>query len=271
MEGRRNIGVTYIVCCIFGIPIPHIVPSKLKVKLSYCFIALAVVVLSQSAWAQSSKDQAEARALYRQVNSAAAGPALRAALTRQGSGFFGGTAFQSGALRTFDNRYRPVPGLRYHAGLRMVEAQDSIDTDSTHLWPVGSLRGFDLGEPGGEVAPRRFRPHLVKEGSAGIRRDFVEVLTAVDAGPLLLAWLYTSGADATAGRLSLMPLLLVGPGSGATEPLRPIELNQTAVLRLFGARTGEIRSFANGQKLRYDQPTEVARMIDYFNRVAVVK
>ena len=242
-------------------------------KHAYFLFAIFLWAGGLPATAQTARDQAEARTLYRQANSAAASPALRASLSKQASGFFGDGKFQPGALRTFDGRYRPVPGLRFHAGLRLLEAQDSVDTDSTHLWPVGSLRGFDLGESDGTgmAALRRFRPRIVKEGGAGTRREFVEVLTTVDAGPLLLAWLYASGADAVAGRLSLAPLLLVGPGNDPNEPLHPLDLSESAVLRLFGARGNDIRVFATTQHLRYDQPTEVARMIDHYNRVAVVK
>ena len=221
--------------------------------------------------AQASHDMAEARTLYAQANRAPQEATLRASLKAQGSGFFGDGSMQPGALRTFDGRYRPVPGLRYHAGLRLLEAQDSIDTDSTHLWPVGSLRGFDLGEPGAAMPPRRFRPRLVKEGSAGQRREFVEVLTAVDAGPLLLAWLYTSGADAVAGRLSMAPLLLVGAGNDPSEPLRPLEPSRAAVQRLFGNRAEAVNAYALTKQLLYDKPIDVARMMDYFNRLAVVK
>lgn len=242
-------------------------------KFFYSLLLLLLAARSHLAEAQAAREQAEARTLYHQANTAPVTATLRAALARQQSGFFGNGTFQPGALRTYDGRYRPVPGLRFHAGLRVLEAQDSIALDSTHLWPLGSLRGFDLGEAGdtGTAAPRRFRPRLVKEGPAGTRRDFVEVLTLVDAGPLLLAWLYTSGVDATLGRLSLAPLLLVGPGNTPTEPLRPLELTPATLLHLFGARAEEIRSFASSQHLRTDQPAEVARMIDYYNRVAVVK
>jgi hypothetical protein len=243
-------------------------------KPTYLFAAL-LLSLPLAAAAQSSRDQAEAQALYRQANAAPAGPGLRKALSQQSMGFWGDGTFQFGALRTFDNRRRPVPGLRYHAALRLLEAQDSLNPDTTHLWPLGSLRGFDVGEPGNPDAPiRRFRPHLVKEGkgSTATRREFVEVLTTVDAGPLLLAWLYTPGPEAEAtGKRALTQVLVAGPGVGFDEPLRPIELNQADVLRLFGKRSDEVRSFAAGQHLRYDQPTEVARMVDYFNRVAVAK
>lgn len=242
-------------------------------KLYHYLFAAFLLACGPLAQAQANRDQAEARAVYQQANSAPHSATLRASLKSQATGFLGDGTFQSGALRTFDGRYRPVPGLRFHAGMRLLEAQDSLNTDSTHLWPVGSLRGFDLGEMGGTGANalRRFRPRLVKEGSAGTRREFVEVLTAVDAGPLLLARLYSSGADATAGRVSMAPLLMTGVGNEPTEPLHPIALNQADVLRLFGKRDNEISTFANAQHLQYDQPTDVARMIDHYNRVAVVK
>ncbi len=236
-------------------------------------LSVSLALLAQPALAQTSRELAESRALYQKANQGANAAALRASLAKQPAGFFGDGRFQPGALRTFDGRYRPVPGLRFHAGLRLLEAQDSIDLDSTHLWPVGSLRGFDLGELGGKGAdaPRRFRPRLVKEGSAGTRHEFVEVLTAVDAGPLLLARLYSAGADAAAGRLSATPLLLVGVGNEPTEPLHPLSLSQGDVLRLFGKRDDDIKAFATAQHLQYDQPADVARMIDHYNRVAVVK
>ncbi|WP_345050910.1 hypothetical protein [Hymenobacter glaciei] len=240
-------------------------------KFTFLLLLLGFAAGTQPALAQANRDIAEARTVYAQANHEPQEATLRASLKAQGSGFFGDGSLQPGSLRTFDGRYRPVPGLRYHAGMRLLEAQDSINTDSTHLWPVGSLRGFDLGEPGEATPPRRFRPRLVKEGSAGQRREFVEVLTMVDAGPLLLAWLYTSGADAVAGRLSMAPLLLVGAGNNPTEPLRPLELSRSAVQRLFGNRAEAVNAFAQTKELLYDKPTDVARMIDYFNRLAVVK
>lgn len=241
-------------------------------KLLPCLVTALVLATQLPAAAQTAREQAEARTLYQQANTAPNTKTLRASLVQQASSFFGDGKFQPGALRTFDNRYRPVPGLRFHAGLHLVEVQDSIELDSTHLWPVGSLRGFDMGELGGRGAdaPRRFRPRLVKDGAGGSRRDFVEVLTAVDAGPLLLAWLYSYGADAAAGRLSATPLLMVGSGTDANEPLRPITLSQPEVLRLFGKRDKDVSTFANAQHLQYDQPADVAKMIDHYNRVAVV-
>ena len=241
------------------------------VKLSYYFFVLALAAVGQPVLAQASRDLAEARTLYSQANGGPTGTALRTALAGQTKGFYGKGEFQPGALRTFDGRFRPVPGLRYHPGLRLLEAQDSISLDSTHLWPVGSLRGFEVGEAGGTGinAPHRFRPRLVKEGSTGTRREYVEVLTAIDAGPLLLAWLYASGNESN--RSAMVPLLVVGPGTATTEPLRPLELTQAAVLKLFGNRVAQVASYALGEKLTFDRPADVAHMIDYYNRVAVVK
>lgn len=240
-------------------------------KLSSYFFFLALAAAGQPVWAQASRDQAEARTLYNQANSGPTGTAMRTALAGQTKGFYGKGELQPGALRTFDGRYRPVPGLRFHPGLRLLEAQDSIELESTHLWPVGSLRGFEVGEAGGTGidAPHRFRLRMVKEGSAGTRREYVEVLTAIDAGPLLLAWLYASGNESN--RSTVAPLLVVGPGTATNEPLRPVELTQSGVLKLFGNRAAQVESYAQGQKLTFDRPADVARMIDYYNRVAVVK
>jgi hypothetical protein len=250
-----------------------IITFNQSVKLFYCLIGIFLVAVAPSAGAQTTHDLTEARTIYHQANTAPNNAALRASLKQQTSGFWGNGTFQFGALRTFDGRYRPVPGLRYHTSLRIVEAQDSINPDSTHLWPAGSLRGFDIGEPGGTGADalRRFRTRLVKEGTGGARREYVEVLTAVDAGPLLLAWLYASSEDVAAGRLAAAPLVLMGVGNEPNEPLRPLDLNQGAVLRVFGKRDDDMRKFAESQHLRFDQPADVARIIDHYNRVAVVK
>jgi hypothetical protein len=239
---------------------------------------LGIILLMQPlapTWAQSARDYAEAQALYRQANAIPTSAGLRQALSLQATGFWGDGIFKPGALRTYDNRRHYVPGLRYHAALRLLEAQDSMNVDTTHLWPVGSLRGFDVGEAEDSGNPlRRFRPRMVREGKGmgTLRREFVEVLTTVDVGPLLLAWLYTPGPeDEKTGRRPIVQVLVAGPGVASDEPLRPLELNQAEVLRLFGKRSEEVRSFAAGQRLKYDQPQDVARMVDYFNRVAVAK
>jgi hypothetical protein len=243
------------------------------VKHLYSLVVLLLLGCWRPAAAQTGREQAEAAALYQQANAGASGQALRTLLSQQTRGFLGDGTFQFGALRTHDGRYRPITGLRYHAGLQLLEAQDSLDIETTHLWPAGSLRGFDLGEAGDPDQPlRRFRCRLVKDGNAAPRREFVEVLTAIDAGPMLLAWLYAvSPTVMPNGRRPLVATLVAGPGVLGAEPLRPLEPTQAAVLRLFGARTENVRSFAAGQNLDYTRPADIARMMDYYNRIAVVK
>jgi hypothetical protein len=221
---------------------------------------------SVAAQGQAARDAADAQKLYAQANMGASSQPLRIAIAQQLDGFLGDGTFQAGALRTFDGQRRPVPGLRYHLGQHVLEAKDSLNEKLTHLWPVGSLYGFDIGEE--ETAPRRFRPRLVRGGKAsGTQREFVEILTTLDAGPLVLALVHSVAAAGSTPQ----PLLVAGPGYAGSEALRPLELTQVAVLHLFGKRSEEIRSFAAGEHLHYDQATDVAKMLDYFNRVAVAQ
>lgn len=235
-------------------------------------LAVALIACWQPARAQMVRDQAEARALYQQTNEADTARSLRATLAQQ-HGFLGDGSFQYGSLCTYDGHNRPTPGLRYQVGLHLLEAQDPVNPDSTHLWPVGSLRGFDLGDSdnAGEVAWRRFRTRLIKDSSVS-RRDFVEVLTALDAGPLVLAWVYSAAATpASDGRYPLVATLVAGPGLAGAEPLYPLELSQASVLRLFADRADDVRTFATAQHLDYTHPTDIARMADYYNRIAAVQ
>lgn len=237
------------------------------------FILLVSLLDSLTVRAQAARQAVAARHSYQSANTPPASLELRAAVARQTGDLFGDGRFQPGALRTFDGRRRPVPGLYYHVERQVVEAQDSVTPDLTHLWPVGSLRGFDLGDGETGAAPRRFRPRLVRECAVGcVRREFVEVLTTLDSGPLLLGWLLLPLPADEEGPARLMQVLVAGAGPAASpEGLRPLELTQAAVLRLFGARAEEVRSFAAGRRLHYTHPADVARMVDYFNRVALVK
>ena len=92
-----------------------------KVRFTHSIIGFFLALSTQPVIAQNAHEVAEARSIYRQANTKPNTATLRAGLARQANGFFGDGTFQPGALRTFDGRYRPVPGLRYHAGLRLVE------------------------------------------------------------------------------------------------------------------------------------------------------
>ncbi|MDJ0363817.1 hypothetical protein QMK33_01535 [Hymenobacter sp. H14-R3] len=230
------------------------------------------------AWGQASRPDLS-RALYREANLPAAALRLRAELDQHPTEFLAKGTYEAGYLRTLDGRRILLAGLRYHVGQRVLQAQDSVQADSTHYWPLAAIRGFDLGLdddaplPTGAAADapplaQRYRARLVQAGRQAPHREAVQVLTTIDSGPLLLAWLPTVAEPASH---YLMQVLVAGPGLGGTEPLHPLDLTQAAVLRLCGSRAEEVRTFATARHLRYDQPTEVAKMLDYYNRVAVAK
>ncbi|MEJ7666060.1 MAG: hypothetical protein WKG07_44350 [Hymenobacter sp.] len=81
----------------------------------------------------------------------------------------------------------------------------------------------------------RYRTRLVQHGREPASPEAVEVLTATDAGPLLLGWL---AQVASSG-----PLLVAGPGASGEEPLHALELSQAAVLRLCGNRAKAAAAF----------------------------
>ena len=88
----------------------------------------------------------------------------------------------------------------------------------------------------------------------------------------MLGWLYSIALVPTPnGKRPLVATLMAGPGTIGAEPLRPLEPNQTAVLRLFGARADDVRMFASGQHLDYTRPADIARMMDHYNRMVVVR
>jgi hypothetical protein len=240
---------------------------------------LLLAVACAPAWGQAGRALPDpGRALYREANTPAAKLRLRAETDQHAPAFLGKGAYQPGYLRTLDGHRILLAGLRYHVGQRVLQAQDSVQADSTHYWPLAAIRGFDLGldddaplSAGQGAAPpavQRYRARLVQEAHQGPHREAVEVLTTIDSGPLLLAWLPTVAEPAG---LNLTQVLVAGVGLGGAEPLRPLDLTPAAVLRLCGSRAEEVRTFATAHHLRYDQPTEVAKMLDYYNRVAVAK
>lgn len=248
----------------------------MKLKLAFTLLLAAVCA---PAWGQASRPGADpGRALYREANTPTAALHLRAEMGQHPTAFLSKGTYETGYLRTLDGRRILLAGLRYHVGQRVVQVQDSLQADSTHYWPLAAIRGFDLGldddaplPTSSSTAPpavQRYRARLVQDGRQAPRREAVQVLTTIDSGPLLLAWLPTVAEPAG---LNLTQVLVAGPGLGGTEPLRPLDLTQAAVLRLCGSRTEEVRTFATAHHLRYDQPSEVAKMLDYYNRVAVAK
>jgi hypothetical protein len=118
-----------------------------------------------------------------------------------------------------------------------------------------------LRRPEAPLGRRTFRTRLVRTSRWSSRSESVEILTCTYAGPLVLAQL-----PATATTPSQ---LVVGPGYDRTAPLRPLELTREAVLRLCGDRAPQVRAYAMLYDLHFEQANEVARLLDYYNRIAV--
>jgi hypothetical protein len=256
---------------------------QLVLTLSAHLVKLLLLTLLAAAGYSTASAQAghpaadPGRPLYREANAPAARLRLRAATSQHENEYLHQGAYETGYLRLLDGRRVLVIGQRYHVGQRVLQVQDSLQVDSTHYWPLAAVRGFDLGTDDdapplsasqGAAVPtvHRYRARLVQEGKQGARREAVEVLTSIDSGPLLLAWLPVVPEPS-----SLTQVLVAGPGTAATEPLRPLELTQAAVLRLCGSRADEVRSFASTRHLRYEQVSDVAKILDYYNKVAVAK
>ena len=228
------------------------------VKLLLLLLGLSLALAAQ---AQGSRAASEAAARYREANAPEAARHLRGELSLHAGEFLNNGTYQVGYLRLLSSHRVLVPGLRYHIGQRLLQVQDSLQPDSTRYWPLAALRGFDLGTLDDDPpVVHRYRTRLVQEGRQPPRPEAVEVLTATDAGPLLLGWL---AQVASSG-----PLLVAGPGAGE-EPLHPLELSQAAVLRLCGGRAKDVQLFATTRHLRYDQPADVAQMLNHYNQLTV--
>lgn len=224
-------------------------------------LAVSVTVLAK---AQTTRGCARAdQALFREANSPAATRRQHAELSRHAGEFLNNGLYQVGYLRLLDGHRVLVLGLRYHLSQRVLQVQDSLQADSTHYWPLAALRGFDLGTEDDTLPTvHHYRTRPVQEGRKAPQPEAVEVLTATDAGPLLLGWLTQVGSSG--------PMLVAGPGSGgADEPLRPLELSQAAVLQLCGPHATEVQTYAASHHLHFDQASEVARMLDQYNRLTV--
>ncbi|RZK22996.1 MAG: hypothetical protein EOO56_06640 [Hymenobacter sp.] len=120
-----------------------------------------------------------------------------------------------------------------------------------------------LRRPEAPQGRRIHRTRLVRTGRWATHREAVEILTCTYAGPLVLAHLPATAATPAQ--------LLAGPGYDADAPLRPLELTQAAVLRLCGDHAPQVQAYARLYDLHFQQADEVARLLDYYNRIAVVK
>ncbi|HET9504398.1 MAG TPA: hypothetical protein VFO93_12725 [Hymenobacter sp.] len=117
--------------------------------------------------------------------------------------------------------------------------------------------------PEAPMGRRVYRTRLLRTGYFTTRREAVEILTCTYAGPLVLAQLPATAAAPAQ--------LLAGPGYDPAVALRPLPLTQEAVLRLCGDRAPQVLAYARYYDLHFQQAEEVARMFDYYNRIATIK
>ncbi|MGI4833040.1 MAG: hypothetical protein ACRYFK_06210 [Janthinobacterium lividum] len=232
-------------------------------------VVLLLVLLSLSLLAFCAQARPRttdpSQALVQQANTPAARQLTQAAISQQPGAYLNEGQYEVGYLHLLSGRRVLVLGLRYHVGQRVVEVQDSLQADSTTYWPLAALRGFDLGTEDNPATLRRYRPRLVQESRQPDRREAVQVLTATDAGPLVLAYLpLLLPGTSTPGQV-----LLVGCGYDAPQPLRQLGLKEADVLHLLNERVDKVSAFARTNNLHCCVPQEVAKMLDYYNRLAV--
>ncbi|RZK32089.1 MAG: hypothetical protein EOO63_02390 [Hymenobacter sp.] len=157
------------------------------------------------------------------------------------------------------------------AAAQLLAQADDTEAASLHeireLYPemadLPAALALTLRRPMAPLGKRRFRTRLVRTGRWTTRRESVESLTCTDTGPLVLALL--------AATASTPALVLAGPGYDQSVPLRPLELTPAAVLRLCGERAAQVRAYAMLYNLHFEQTADVARLLDYYNRIAVVQ
>ena len=181
-----------------------------------------------------------------------------------------------GSLRLVGDYKLAVQSQGEQPSQEAIDAQRTAELDSVAdasraeiraLYPENAALPADLAltlrRPAAPLGKRRFRTRLVRVGRWHTSREAVESLTCTDTGPLVLALL-----PATA---TTPAQVLAGPGYDQAAPLRPLELTQEAVLRLCGERGRQVRAYAMLYNLHFEEKDDVARLLDYYNRIAVVQ
>jgi hypothetical protein len=184
--------------------------------------------------------------------------------------------FEIGSMRLVGDYQLAAQNQQDQSSQDSLEVQLVAQADNAEASAVSEIRerypemadlpatvALTLRRPTTPLGKRRFRTRLVRTSPWSTRREPVESLTCTDTGPLVLALL-----SATA---TTQAQVLAGPGYDQTVPLRPLELTQAAVLRLCGERAAQVRAYAMLYNLHFEQTNDVARMLDYYNRIAVVK
>ncbi|MDQ2772701.1 MAG: hypothetical protein M3Y54_19620 [Bacteroidota bacterium] len=242
----------------------------MKLRVLPPLLLVATLLLPAIGRAQAARDLSDyALMLYNQANSPGALERRRKDLVNAPEAYLVAIE-QPGMLLLPDERRVRVPAMRYNVALRLLEVRDST---GFHVWPPGSLAGFYLGR-GAEA--RHFRSLKVR--TEGQPLDFVEVLTAADNAPLVLAVQHryihdeplldpVLRTETRPGRTLIAQRVVAGPGS-LSEPLRELPLSQRYVGRLFGAHTAAVAAYAEREHLGPTDLAQVLRQVEYYNQLA---
>lgn len=136
-------------------------------------------------------------------------------------------------------------------------------TEATEPNAEAAALASTFRRPEAPMGRRVYRTRLLRTGYFSTRREAVEILTCTYAGPLVLALLPATAAAPAQ--------LLAGPGYDPAVALRPLPLTQEAVLRLCGDRAPQVLAYARYYDLHFQQADEVARMLDFYNRIATIE
>ena len=236
---------------------------------------LAQLTAAPLARAQSGQNQSDlndltniSSTLYLRANTPEAIARMRKDLTAAPEAYVIAMPLPGVLVAANGRRYR-VPAVKYNVALRLLEATDST---GSHVWPPGSLDGFYLGR-GTEA--RHFRSLKVR--TEGPPLDFVEVLTAADNAPLVLAVQHryiheeplldpVLHTETRPGRTLIAQRVVAGPG-GPAEPLRELPLSQRYVGRLFGAHTAAVAAYAEREHLGPTDLAQVLRQVELYNQL----
>lgn len=238
---------------------------------------LSLLTMQARAQAQTGRDIADlGMDIFQRANSPGALAKMHKELINAPEAYLMRAA-QPGSLVLLNKKSLKIPALKYNVALQLLEVEDST---GSHVWPPGSLDGFYLGR--GPTA-RHFRTATVRDGST--RTDFVEVLTVDDNSPIVVALLHhylhedaqvdpILRTPTKAARTEIGQIIMAGPGLKLTdaknkEPLRPLDLNERSVLKLFGSQANAVAAYAAKEHLNYNDLTQVLRMAEYYNQKLV--
>ncbi|WP_210513991.1 hypothetical protein [Hymenobacter terricola] len=242
--------------------------SSTKIKI-LAGLLLAGAALTPAAHAQTQRDLTEiGMDLYQRANSPDALERMHKDLVNAPEAYVVAVD-QPGTLVLPSKRRIRVPAIKYNVALHLVEARDST---GSHVWPPGSLDGFYMGQ-GADA--RHFRTYLVRNGST--KKDFVEVLTPVDDSPVVLGlqhvYIHEDAqldpvlhTETRKARTEIGQVVLVGAGATPQEPLRPLQLNQKSVTRLFVPLASQVDAYATKEHLGYTDLGQVLHLVEYYNR-----